>query len=204
MSRPLTFLGSCILVTAVIVCFASAGQSHQFTGISPAGTKLIANINGGAAAGIDDDDTRYYFLIVKPDGTMYYEALTRYQEDSLRDTLRDEYEAEVDKYKELRAKWMKAVGNKPFPVDRPDNYSIKKRGKLPTSDRYLEKAEERHEAELERYYICLLTNQEGTKTIEVIRSDRFAAVVVLVLAGKTLVHDGIIVALIEDQHAVMF
>lgn len=180
------------VVAGSILCFAFTSHSYPVSGIVASSVDIITSAtktNSGAGAGAgtggkagsaanqnnQNDTTEYYYLVTHIDGSQEYVAMVQASATNQKDEMMKEYRDELAKYSELKKQWIACFGSKPFVLDRPGMPQIDKRGKYPTTDRYRTQAEEKHNAELEQYAVCVLLDKDGTKTAEIIRKDKVAA-----------------------------
>ena len=185
MYRRLALLNTLILVAAIILCVAFTGHSQSVGGIGAASVNIITSAAAGGGnkaptarrgSSTVAYNTQYYYLVIQSDGSMDYEIITKRDEQAMFTAMREAYKAELARYDELKKEWQAAFGrNKPFPIDSPKQPQLQQKDNLSTSDKYRAVAEARHEAELEQYAVCVLTNEDGTRTVEVIRRDKVAA-----------------------------
>ncbi len=148
---------------------------------------------GGGEAGIGGvtrkrvvvTDNEYYYSVTDVDGSVSIETLTATQASERKKGLLESFRQANENMTDLKKRWFAAVAelkkghkelaDQPFPVSPPKSPKIDLRTRVPSNDTMREKAEERNNSQLELYAVCVVLDQKGTRTGDVIRQDKVYA-----------------------------
>lgn len=116
----------------------------------------------------------YFYLVIGCDGVVSgIQEMTVDEANTLAKRQKDEYKQAAKEWLDLKAKWVKAYGSKPFPVLLPKKPEVERHGTVPTSsDKARDRAMENLRKELEVYDVCTTKNSKGEHSFEALRHDK--------------------------------
>ncbi|GAG31251.1 unnamed protein product, partial [marine sediment metagenome] len=86
--------------------------------------------------------------------------------------LRDDYKEALKEWGELKVRWLRAVGPKPFPVAKPQTGRVRKLYRVSSNSRRRQKDREKCDRKLDVWDVCLIQDCDGERTAVVIRHDK--------------------------------
>ena len=118
----------------------------------------------------------YYFCTVAScDGSMSVRQMYHDDISDLRKDLKERYKGAHKEWLELKVKWIRAVGAKPFPVPEPKTPKVRRRKQVPLDRERREKDTEKYRRELEKWNVCIVKDHKGKVTVDTIRRDKMYA-----------------------------
>ena len=129
---------------------------------------------GGVSAGrvLTPSIVDYYYVLCLPDGSKSIEVMNEKKASDRKNELLNEYKTLNGSLMELKKSWQKVFGQTPFPVSLFQKPELIKGGKVPAASNERARADENLHGQLERYFVCLVTDSGGQSKFEVVRQDR--------------------------------